>query len=411
MFQETSILGKTCSQCELCKRNFTNYVNPGNSKALYDLNNKPRQRKFKNGIITSKGTFIARHKWKDIFPSRRSLFTYRSNIGVNPNAMQKRFISNIFASNTEELDKANRKAQRKKFGCDDETRRNEDRGGLCMYKDDYGCDLKWADDDEACKPCHKPIYMKAAPLKRLRRRYCDEDVPHCIAEVVTCDRLDDNLKLTAKCLPRLELNTCCKPEPHLPSICPKIEPPTKTYDDSEMPYPHDCPPSRCDCFVRLDDIYGIHYKKLKKFKPVQEQCEYCHDKILQPKILPRIKRLVPRYVDVDPPKPPECFPEPCIRPVDVVVRKRLPKLVPHECHPCEDCHKRACKGVKLKQLKKRYDDTKMGYRHKCPVPFKCPPRLDDNYKMKKKVLQKLRYGTCKPVEPRPLFLPKIRRLV
>lgn len=328
-----------------------------------------------------------------------------------PEKTQKSNTSKI--TSAQELEERNRAEQRKKFKCDaPECKKrmkteNLARLGCCL---EVSPELKWAEDipwDE-CYPCGPPC-PKDIPLKRLKIKFKDiapEPEKVCPPEPEPCVRLDDNLKIKPKTLPKFKPFDDCKPcITKLPSEKRELPRLKKTYDDTKMEYSHTvCPPTPPVCTaVRLDDICPIRYKRLKKL--TNTDCLPCN--LPLPNRHPPLKRLNFKFVD-----PPRVCPVPeiCEIPkheIDHKTYKKLPKISFGTCEPCNDF---PTISPKFKRLKRRFKDTDLKWVEICEEPIKpCEPRLDDGIKIRPKKLQKI-ISDCVPYIPEPSYSPpKLKR--
>lgn len=418
MFQTSTLPRKTIAPPE-AKENFPKNI--CRKKTIHYSNYKEREPK-----LNYKNTVTIRRSARPANLKNLSAIQWKQNIGTlcaskcllkiskTPGTIQKKyysddvsFLSLLSKLSAKEIDQLNRGKQRMRLGCNnEEIQKKRQAQPICAFEDEYDPPLKWCDHEDLCLPCSTPQYLKDVPLKRLQKKTPKEDRPVC-PPPERIPRLDDNLKLVKKKLPRLKLDVECKPcEDPFQSVLPELRRPKKFYDDTEMKWKHICTPAIL-CPPRLDDENDLIYKPLTKYK-MSGECKPCVSR--PPSYLPRLVRPVRKFEDVDLPRPCENV-EPCIRPPEVQIRKKLPKLDVGECIPCY--HYTETRRTELKRLKKRYDDSLMEFPKKCKYIEPCPPRMDEGYREKRKPLKKyLQDNDCIPCasEPCAIVLPKLRRL-
>lgn len=276
-----------------------------------------------------------------------------------------------------------RQKMRKKFGCSEKYKKKLSwRKSTLPFRDD-------------CIPCVANM-KPGQPLKRLKKKYDDQKVQ----KIVYCPPPPPPLcpepkiiPVKKKKLPKYVGSSSCRPKPHLLKRGKPLKKLKPSYDitfDTVRRCPEPPPPL---CIKRADENLKVEKKSLKKIH--MGECKLCVQPLVQGK---ELKRLKPRY---DPSllecKIPCPIPEKKCEQRDVgkvFPVKKLRKVIMGRCPKPKP---RPQTGKPLKRLRRAYDDEKIEII--CPKPeAPCAPFIpSDTYlKVKKKKLQKIIMGTCKP---------------
>lgn len=240
--------------------------------------------------------------------------------------------------------------------------------------------------------CFSSYSKKRLGLAECRPKIVDDDClkyPHCVQS----DRADTNLIIKPKQLPALRPSTCPCIEPEIPSYLPKIRRLNLNFSD---PPRRDVCEKRKECPTRADDGMVFKPKKLPIYFP--GDCD-CIEKV-HLKDVPLI-RLKPKHVE-EPKRDlrPCCIVETCPPRADhnlEVKPKKLPTLQKSAC-PCIEPYVPR-KNPPIRRLNFKFEDKPRN----CPeIDKDCPPRADDNLKIKEKRLPVLKERPCDCVPTKPL---------